>query len=63
MGWGRRAAGDERARDALLKIAALEMSSLSSKTPDRLLAGLYAEQCRTNDLLEQLLMERSAAAQ
>lgn len=62
MGWGRRDIGDERVRDALLKAASAEVAA--GKVTDRTyLAALFAEQVRTNELLEQLLTERSTAAQ
>ena len=61
MGWGRRSADDEQVRAALLKVAAHELSSLGGKSNEKTyLATLYAEQCRTNDLLEQLLTSMSA---
>ena len=62
MAWGIRSAGDQRVRDALLKMASVDVST--GKVNERTyLAALYVEQVRTNELLEQLVTERSAVAQ
>lgn len=64
MAWGRRSVDDERVRGALLKLASAEVGNIGGKSNEKTyLAALYVEQCRTNDLLEQLLSERSAVAQ
>lgn len=59
MGWGRKTLDREGMRDALLSYAAGELTGRFGK-PNELVyaAALYAEQVRTNELLEQLLTER-----
>lgn len=48
----------------MLRVASAEIANVGSRPNEKtFLAALYAEQCRTNDLLEQLLTERSASAE
>ena len=56
MGWGRRTFDREGAREALLTAAAAELTgNLGRATDKTFLAALYAEQVRTNELLEELV--------
>lgn len=64
MVFGMRSAGDPKVREALLKVATADVASVGGKSSERTyLAALYVEQCRTNDLLEQLVTERSGVEQ
>lgn len=64
MVFGMRSASDPKVREALLKVATTDVASMGSKSREQTyLAALYVEQCRTNDLLEQLVTEKSGVAQ
>lgn len=58
MGFGKRSFDNDKVRDALLNYAAAD--AMSGKPSERTyLAALFAEQVRTNELLEQLLSQSS----
>lgn len=62
MGFGRRAFDNDKVRDALLNFAAADAAG-GRPNEKTYLAALYVEQVRTNELLEQLVAERSGAQQ
>jgi hypothetical protein len=60
MGWGQRTFDRDKFRDALMTHAVAEMG-FGKPTEKTYLAALYAEQIRTNELLERLLEQRPGA--
>ncbi len=62
MAWGKRTFDVEKVRESLLTQAAADLAGNFGRASDKTyLAALYAEQVRTNELLEQLVKERQGA--
>lgn len=61
MGWGRRTFDREKFRDALMTSAIADMG-LGKPSEKTYMAAIYAEQVRTNELLEELLARLAPTA-
>ena len=59
MGFGKRTLDNDKVRDALLNYAAADAMS-GKPTEKTYLAALYAEQVKTNELLEEVVRNSSA---
>jgi hypothetical protein len=63
MGWGSKALDQSKVREALLTQAAADLTgNLGRANEKTYLAALYAEQVRTNELLEELVRPSSPVA-
>lgn len=63
MGWGKQTLDEGKIRESLLTQAAADLTgNLGRANEKTYLAALYAEQVRTNELLEQLVRQSSPVA-
>ena len=62
MGFGKRSFDNDKVRTALLNYAAADAMS-GKPTEKTYLAALYAEQVKTNELLEELVSRQSVGQQ